>query len=320
MSECIERIFDCFYIQELNVIGISFYQPKFCPNASWDPNGITFANANTYPFGLFIDLNNDVYAAEQGTNRVEIWSKNGTIPIRTLSGSLNSPGAIFVSDEGDIYVDNGNDGQVVKWTANETSSVVVMNVSAQCLGLFIDINNTLYCCINTYHIVVKMSLNVGEYTSEIVVGTGVAGSNPDELCYPNGIFVDTNFTLYVADWYNDRIQQFYLGETNGITVAGATAPGTIVLFGPTGVMLDGDGYLFIVDAWNQRIVASGPNGFQCIIGCSTLSGSTSTEFNYPRTLGFDSYGNIYVSDRTNNRIQKFILMTNSCGKLGILYF
>ncbi len=96
------------------VIAISFHQPEFCSNASWDPNGITFASAISNPYGLFVDINDAVYATEQGTNRVEIWSENGTNPIRILSGNLTNPGAIFVSINGDIYVDNGGNGQVVK--------------------------------------------------------------------------------------------------------------------------------------------------------------------------------------------------------------
>ena len=84
---------------------------------------------------------------------------------------------------------------------------------------------------------------------------------------------------------------------------------------PTGVFVDGDGYLFIVDTSNNRIIGSGLYGFRCIVGCSAASaGLPPTQLNGPRTLGFDSYGNIFVSDRNNQRIQKFILMTNSCGE------
>jgi hypothetical protein len=233
---------------------------------------------------------------------------------------LNNPYAIFVSTNGDIYVDNGDNGKVVKWTANGTSSVVVMNVSSQCLGLFIDINNTLYCSLNLEHRVVKMSLNGGAQTQTTIAGTGSPGAAADMLQNPNGIFVDFNFTFYIADYNNNRIQQFYLGQLNGTTVVGGTAPVAISLNGPTGVMMDADGYLFIVDSRGQRIVGSGPYGFVCIIGCSGNSGSSSTELSRPRTLGFDSYGNIYVSDTNNNRIQKFIFITNSCGKFDILHF
>jgi sugar lactone lactonase YvrE len=80
---------------------------------------------------------------------------------------------------------------------------------------------------------------------------------------------------------------------------------------PSGVILDGNGYLFISDSNNHRIVGSGPNGFRCIVGCSTVSGSSASQLSYPSDLKFDSYGNIYVTDEGNSRIQKFILIPNT---------
>jgi hypothetical protein len=79
-------------------------------------------------------------------------------------------------------------------------------------------------------------------------------------------------------------------------------------------VLDADGYLFIADSNNNRIVGSGPYGFRCVAGCMNMSGSTPTQLYVPRCLGFDSYGNIFVIDAGNGRIQKFVIMANSCGK------
>ena len=38
---------------------------------------------------------------------------------------------------------------------------------------------------------------------------------------PHGIFVDINFTLYVADHTNSRVQRFALGEVNGVYDGGS---------------------------------------------------------------------------------------------------
>jgi hypothetical protein len=120
--------------------------------------------------------------------------------------------------------------------------------------------------------------------------------------------------LYVADWGNNRIQLFQSGELNGFTVAGNTSPNfTITLYQPTGIVLDGDNYLFIVDSGNNRIVGSGSNGFRCLVGCGG-SGSASNQLNFPGTLSFDSFGNMFVTDVNNSRVQKFDLMINSSSK------
>jgi tripartite motif-containing protein 71 len=152
----------------------------------------------------------------------------------------------------------------------------------------------------------KSSLLISSSPNGVVAGTGSPGSAPNQLSRPNGIFVNVNFDLYVADNSNNRIQKFSFGQWNGTTVAGDGTSNTITLGGPTAVALVADGYLFIVDNSNNRIVGSGPNGFRCLAACSGSSGSQSNQLMTPRSLSFDSYGNIFVTDT-----QKFLLLTTS---------
>jgi hypothetical protein len=244
-----------------------------------------------------------------------VWFNNTIHPTRTVSGNVSNPYSLFVTTTGDIYVDNGHaNHQVDKLTLNTNSSVLAMYVGSDCWGLFVDINDTLYCSLSFLHQVVAKSLNSDLNISITVAGTGNAGSVSNTLRNPEGIFVDMNFDLYVADYNNNRIQLFKSGQLNATTVAGNRSSNpTITLNGPTGIVLDADGYLFIVDNSNNRIIGSGPNGFRCIAGCSG-NGSASNQLSDPQTLSFDSYGNMFVTDSGNNRIQKFILLTNSCGK------
>ncbi len=141
-------------------------------------------------------------------------------------------------------------------------------------------------------------------------GTGCAGSESNMLNQSFGIYVDDNSNLYVADSGNNRVQRF----RNGVSI-GTTETTGLSLNKPTSVILDGDGYLFIVDSGNQRIIRSGPNGYQCLIGCSMPSCELPTQLCDPLTAIFDSHGNIFVTNQNQNGIQKFILSTNSCGKI-----
>jgi sugar lactone lactonase YvrE len=159
-----------------------------------------------------------------------------------------------------------------------------------------------------------MSLNTGSNIVTVAAGNGTVGGGPYMLNEPNGIFVDDEFTLYVADCGNSRVQLFKPGVLSGSTVQVSGIYGSLTLHCPTAVWLDGNGYLFIVDLDNIRILGSGPTGFRCLVGCSGTSGSASYQLNAPRSLAFDSYGNMFVADTNNGRIQKFFLATNSCGK------
>ena len=293
--------------------GQSYNQPIFPPNSTWNPNATTFANEftiGTQPFGLYIDTNNSIYTINRYAGRILIWMNNSNDPNLILYTNLSASAvSIFVTTNGQIYVGDGNSIQLNSYS-NQTISIAT--VSSTCYGLFVDINNTLYCSMNSQHKVVKKSLNSNSSTMITVAGNGSNGSASNMLKYPFGIFVDTNFDLYVADRNNHRIQLFRLGQTNGITVAGSTSANiTISLNNPTNVILDRNKYIFITDTYNHRIIGSDENGFRCIVACSGL-GSTSDKLNVPRSLAFDSFGNLYVADQDNNRIQKFCLSTNFC--------
>jgi hypothetical protein len=244
-----------------------------------------------------------------------MWHEDSSNPTNIISGNFRNPLSLFVTSNGDIYIEDGySNGRVQKWIAKTNTIVTVMNVNSQCSGLFVDTNDTLYCSMALNHQVVKKSLKNPEMTSVIVAaGTGSPGSAFNELDWPKGIFVDVSFDLYVADYGNHRVQLFQSGESNGIIVAGSTSPNpTINLNCPTGIVLDAEKYLFIVDSGNHRIVGSGLNGFRCLVGCYR-SGSQSNPLDRPFSLSFDRFGNMFVADERNNRIQKFEYLEKSCG-------
>ncbi|CAF4153927.1 unnamed protein product [Adineta steineri] len=297
------------------LMGISFNQPKFCPSTTWNPNAITFANASiagACSNVIFINKTNGIYITENCNSQVQVWLEGNMTPVRTMSFGLNQPQGLFVADDNAVYIDNARyNGRVERWALNSSSGTIIMNVTGPCYSLFVDINNTLYCSIGTQNMVVKVPLDGGGVVPTIAAGTGGAGSSYRKLNNPHGIFVDNNLTLYVADCNNNRIQSFAFNQTNGTTIAGTGASGTISLTCPTGIMFDADEYLFIVEYGGSRIIGSSFNGFRCIASCSG-PGSSSSQLNNPYSFSFGSYGNIFVADQTNCRIQKFLVSTNSC--------
>ena len=251
------------------------------------------------------------------TNRnyglVQVWHEGNMTPTITLPVSHFPSWSLLVSITDDIYIDN-NDTGIDQWSLNSTSKISTLNADGDCYDLFVDHNQSLYCALPALNKVIRRSLNSTDDQTTTVAGTGCPGIAQDMLNYPMGTFVDIDYTLYAADSGNNRIQLFYAGQFNGITVAGKGAPGTISLNFPTDIVLDGGGYLFIVDAFNDRIVGSDANGFQCVAGCSGIGGLGLNQLNRPTVMAFDSYGNIFVTDNNNNRTQKFFLATNSCGE------
>ena len=307
------------FLSSFSFLVLSFNQPKFCPTASWNPNAITFADESTvgsYPKSVFVNTNNTIYVANRENSTISVWHEDSINPAMVISGNFTEPNSLFVTSNGDIYIDDTRQNhRVQKWIAKTSTFGTVMNVNSPCSCLFVDTTDTLYCSMSDHHQVVKRSLNDPDMTSIIVAaGTGLPGSAFNQLYLPRGIFVDVNLDLYVADCRNNRVQLWRSGESNGITVAGSGSPNpTINLNCPTGIVLDAEKNLFIVDSYNHRIVGSDLNGFRCLVGCYG-EGSQSNQLNLPISFSFDRSGNMFVTDEWNHRIQKFMYLEKSCGK------
>ncbi|CAF1639330.1 unnamed protein product, partial [Adineta ricciae] len=293
----------------------SFNRHSFDECTTWNSTGIKSISSVSLsqPVGIFINRNNTVYVADQN-GQVLIWWNISSNLLTTINNNLNFPTSIFVTINGDIYVDNSSPSgnRVDRRILGSSSSIPVMMIDSFCSGLFIDFNDTLYCSIYDYHKVIKGWLGDNTTSSTLAAGTGSAGSDLNQLNTPRGIFVDTNFDLYVADSQNNRILRFRSGQPNGTTLAGSTSLNiTITLNSPADVVVDLDYFLFIVDDDNNRIIRSSRNGFHCIIGCNGGSPSF-TQLSDPSRMAFDSYGNIYVTDYGARRVLKFLLSNDLC--------
>ena len=245
---------------------------------------------------------------------VQIWIEGSTMPTRSIATNYVYSAALVVSIAKDIYIDSGRPNyNVDMWRESANSSFSSLSIGDHCYALFLT-KNSLYCSIQYAHRVVKRSLNSSDTQVTTVAGTGCAGYQPHMLHYQRGIFVTNDSSLYVADTNNHRVQLFRAGQLNGTTMAGREALGTVQLLNPTAVMMDGDGYLFILDCYHYRVVGSGPYGFRCVVGCTGGKGSSLSQLSASMSMAFDSYGNIFVVDTDNNRVQKFLLSSDTCSE------
>jgi len=94
--------------------------------------------------------------------------------------------------------------------------------------------------------------------------------------------------------------------------SGDNGPATSAeLYYPFDIAVDGNGNIYIADAFNSRIRKVDTNGIITTVagdGNDGYSGdngpATSAELNDPRGVAVDSNGNIYIADTDNNRIRK----------------
>ena len=294
---------------------VSYNLPNLSACAEWNRNGTRFINdpMRTFqPHTLFLDRNNTLYVTNPAT--YEIYkSLNGSNNFNIkIIDSRGTPQGLFVSTTGDIFTSDEEFGLVDRWIAKSKIVELAARFCRRCESIFISIHDVIYCSITEDHQIVTKALYNYSDLMTIVAGVGFEGFAENMLKFPEGIFVNINLDLYVADSGNHRVQLFHSGEANAITIAGSL--NTTKLNRPTSVVLDVNNYVYIVDHENHRIVASTPYGFRCIVSCNG-SGSSSDRLKSPQSMAFDNFGNIYVTDPWNNRIQKFSVLNNTCRNL-----
>lgn len=102
------------------------------------------------------------------------------------------------------------------------------------------------------------SVLIWNSTGTTVAGVGGAPETAsNELNLPFGLFLDSSFSLYIADYSNHRIQKWLAGASSGTTVAGqangANGSNGSYLYQPSGVLVDSSGSIYVADMANFRV-------------------------------------------------------------------
>lgn len=135
---------------------------------------------------------------------------------------------------------------------------------------------------------------------------GGGGSN--QLYGPDDVSVDAAGNVYVLDGYNNRVQKWAPGATEGVTVAGGNGAGSAAnqLFFPQGFYVDAAGNVYVADLYNHRIQKWAPGSTSGVtVAGGNGYGSAANQLAFPHDVFVDGSGNIYITDGDNNRVQKW---------------
>jgi DNA-binding beta-propeller fold protein YncE len=162
-------------------------------------------------------------------------------------------------------------------------------------------NDTIFVGDYSANTVIMYQLTAGGLS--YVRSFGSAGSAGGQFSGVAQVAVVGNY-IYVADYFNSRVQRF--DKTTGAYVSqfGTAGSGTGQFSAPSGLIYNAvNGLLYVSETGNDRVQAFNTSGvYQFSFG--TL-GSGNGQLNNPFGLAVDSVGNIYVADTSNNRISKF---------------
>ncbi len=273
-----------------------------------DGGAATVAQLNA-PVSVAIDAGGNFYIADNQNNVVRKVSPGGII--RTVAGNgtagysgdggpaiaakLNRPSGVALDGSGNLYIAEIENNVVRKVTV----SGIISTVAGHYTG------------------------TLGAYS-----GDGAAATIAD-LSGPTHIAIDGSGNLYIADLFNNVIRKVntagiistvagnYYGSLGSYSGDGGSATNAYI-HGPDGVAVDAIGNIYIADEQNNVIRKVNTAGIiSTIAGNHALGGgyngdgvaATAAQMYFPDGIACDGSGNLYITDRVNNRIR----MVNSLG-------
>jgi sugar lactone lactonase YvrE len=252
-----------------------------------------------YPFGIAVDGAGVLYVADEGNSSIRKIAPDGTVS--TLAGSLTGaagfadgqgtsarfyrPDGVAVDGQGNVYVADTDNQRIRKIAPDGT----VTTLAGSSYG----------------------------YAD----GPGASAL----FAYPEGVAVDAQGNVYVADANNYRVRKI-LPDGTVTTLAGAPSgasppwgdvdgQGSDARFGyMEGIAVDALGDVYVADSGNNSIRKILPDGT-----VSTIAGpmdsswgdvdgqGAAARFNWPEGLVVDAQGDVFVADSGNNSIRKIAL-------------
>jgi Concanavalin A-like lectin/glucanases superfamily/NHL repeat len=215
------------------------------------------------PLAVALDSNNNLYITDNGNNRVlyypsgtttatRVYGQNGSFTTALVNNtggtantvsatSLNQPGGIDLDSSNNLYIADFANDRVLYYPSSTTTATRVYGQN-------------------------------GSFTTALVNNTGGTANtvSATSLSSPQGVALDSNNNLYVAEQGNNRVLYYPSGTTTATRVYGQNGSFTTALVNNTGgtantvsatsldlaygVNIGSNGYIYITDNSNHRVL------------------------------------------------------------------
>lgn len=266
------------------------------------------------PRAVAVDDKNDWVYVVDSSGRIQKFTRGGKFlkQWRTPSVKKGKPEGLALTPEGNLVVTDTHysrvliyspDGKLLKKFGSYGSGPEQFVLAT---GVAVDRQGNIY--VADYNGApgegLRVRIHKFDATGKFLLQWGGYGEAPGKFQRLNGIAVDNEGNVVVADIVNHRIQVF-TPQGKLVRYFGKLGKGKGELTYPYGVAVGKDGSLYVVEWGNCRVQKLTPEG-KFIVAWGGV-GRAPGKLAHPWGLAVDEHGYVYVADTENNRVQKFKL-------------
>jgi sugar lactone lactonase YvrE len=270
----------------------------------------------SFPRGMAVDENGEIYVAEYGNDRISVWDANGTFlrgwgSVGANDGQFKDPQGVAVF-EGEVYVTEWTGHRVQVFDENGTflrkwGGFGTADGQFQYpWGIVVDrdANGTQVYVTESWG-ANRSQVQVFDENGTYLRKWGGYGSADNQLYNPTGIAIGPDGLVYLNSRSHYKVKVFQKNGTYVRSFVTTQANGAIANY-PYGLSFVGN-RLAISNAYysDHRVRIYETNGsFVTAMGMET-NGNAEGQFDGPYYVATDSAGKLLVSDGNNHRIQVF---------------
>ncbi len=274
------------------------------------------------PADIAFAANGDLFIVDKGNNRIERFDREGKFISKFGSygsspGLFSMPTSIAVDGSSKLWITDKVNNRVQVFTeAGTFVKAIGGTVSGTEAGKFNAPEGI--ATDGEGHVYVADTLNkriqVFDEEGNFLTKFGSAGSGTGQFSEANAIDVGRDGGIYVADWVANRVQKFN-EKYEYVLQFGSSGPGDGQFSHPDAVEADGKGNVFVGDQSNGRVQIFNEAGEYVTQFDAKGSGEAQFSFTYPMGIIADSSNGVWITDVSNNRIQKWLIPSSEAPKV-----
>lgn len=263
------------------------------------------------PRGIAINDANEIFIVDK-TSRIQVFDRDGNFirNWRTPACVNGKPCGLSISHDGLLIVPDTHYFRVLFYTyeGEMVEARTIGGSNGRGPGEFGFLTDVVQDSNHNYYVT-----EYGDYDriqkfdpmGNFLCQWGSHGTEPGEFLRPQGLFIDGDDQLWIADASNHRVQIYDLKKETPAFVrqfgGDGSAPGQLRY--PYTIDMDSQGFVHVCELGNHRIQKFTADGES--ISMIGGAGRAPGQFHQPWGFAFDSDGAMHVIDSYNHRVQRF---------------